>query len=74
VNVWPNDGKANFTLAHTYQIPVPVPGNFGGEVVITGTLDLHGDGKIDLVGYVVDASVGVSSFSWETVTGALVPQ
>jgi len=56
VNVWPNDGKANFTLAHTYQIPVPVPGNFGGEVVITGTLDLNGDGKIDLVGYVVDAS------------------
>jgi FG-GAP-like repeat len=51
-----NDGKANFTLAHTYQIPVPVPGNFGGEVVITGALDLNGDGKIDLVGYVVDAS------------------
>jgi hypothetical protein len=51
-----NDGKSNFTLAHTYQIPIPVPGNFGGSATINSATDINGDGKIDLVGYVRDAT------------------
>ncbi len=49
LNIWLNDGKANFTLAHTYQIPVP---NQNSPVTLTGVADLNGDGNVDLVGYI----------------------
>jgi hypothetical protein len=56
VNVWLNDGKANFTLAHSYQISVPPNGNFGPFANVTAAVDVNGDGKIDLVGYFGGAS------------------
>jgi hypothetical protein len=49
LDIWLNDGKANFTLAHTYQIPVP---NQNSPVTLTGAADLNGDGNVDLVGYI----------------------
>lgn len=58
LSVWLNDGKNNFTLAHTYTINIPSP-NLADLVANVGILDaadLNGDGKIDLVGYIWDAS------------------
>jgi FG-GAP-like repeat/FG-GAP repeat len=49
LEIWLNDGKANFTLAHTYQIPLSTQNSF---VVLTGAVDLNGDGNLDLVGYI----------------------
>jgi hypothetical protein len=49
LDIWLNDGKANFSLAHTYQIPVP---NVNSPVTLTGVADLNGDGHLDLVGYI----------------------
>jgi hypothetical protein len=49
LDIWLNDGKANFTLAHTYQIPLALVNSFA---VFTGVADLNGDGKPDLVGYI----------------------
>jgi hypothetical protein len=57
LNIWLNDGKSNFTLAHSYQIPTP--GNFGGILTISSAIDINGDGKIDLVGSIWDG-FGVS--------------
>jgi hypothetical protein len=55
LDIWLNDGKANFTLAHTYQIPLPM--QLSGATV-TGAADLNADGNTDLVGYVN------SKFNW----------
>jgi len=49
LDIWLNDGKANFTLAHTYQIPLSTQNSF---LVLTGAVDLNGDGNLDLVGYI----------------------
>jgi hypothetical protein len=49
LGIWLNDGKTNFTLAHTYQILVP---NQNSPVTLTGVADLNGDGNVDLVGYI----------------------
>ena len=58
LNIWLNDGKNNFTLAHTYAINIPFPdlADAIGYVVIGTAADVNGDGKIDLVGYLADAS------------------
>jgi hypothetical protein len=58
LNIWLNDGKNNFTLAHTYAINIPSP-NIADTIANVGVsyaVDLNGDGKLDLVGYVWDAS------------------
>jgi hypothetical protein len=56
--IWLNDGKGNFTLAHTYAINIPFPdrADIFGYAGIGPAADLNGDGKIDLVGYTWDAS------------------
>jgi hypothetical protein len=54
LDIWLNDGKANFNLAQSYQIPVPY--NAGGGIVIYSAIDINGDGKIDLVGVFGDAA------------------
>ena len=57
LNIWLSDGKSGFTLAHTYQIPIPMPNiNFGSAAVINWAGDLNGDGKVDLVGNIWDGS------------------
>jgi hypothetical protein len=57
LNIWLNDGKSNFTLAHTYQIGIPAPNSsFGGSVVVSSAADFNGDGKIDLGGSIWDSS------------------
>jgi hypothetical protein len=56
VKVWLNDGKANFTLANSYQIAVPPNGNFGAFANVMAAVDVNGDGKIDLVGYFAGGS------------------
>jgi hypothetical protein len=61
LNIWLNDGKGNFTLAHTYQLPLN-PGEFlAGITTITVAGDINGDGKIDLVGW--DTFGGTSTVS-----------
>jgi hypothetical protein len=47
LQIFLNDGKAGFTLAHSYQIPT---GNFIG-FALAAAVDVNGDGNIDLVGY-----------------------
>jgi hypothetical protein len=54
LDIWLNDGKANFNLAQSYQIPVPY--NAGGGIVIYSAIDINGDGKVDLVGVFGDAA------------------
>ncbi len=57
LNIWLNDGKPNLTLAHTYTITIPSPGaDISGEVVISAAVDINGDGKTDLVGYLWDGA------------------
>jgi hypothetical protein len=58
LTIWLNDGKNNFTQAHTYAITVPSPNtsDIVGYVAIGYAADLNGDGKIDLAGYIWDAS------------------
>jgi hypothetical protein len=58
LNIWLNDGKNNFTLAHTYAINIPFPNlaDSIGTVFFGNAADVNGDGKIDLVGYLWDAS------------------
>jgi hypothetical protein len=58
LNIWLNDGKNSFTLAHTYAINIPFPdvADTIGLVVIGTAADVNGDGKIDLVGYLADSS------------------
>jgi hypothetical protein len=61
LNIWLNDGKNNFTLAHSYPISIPSP-NVADQIALAGftiAADLNGDGKADLVGYLADAS-GIS--------------
>jgi hypothetical protein len=55
--IWLNDGKGNFTLAHTYAIVLSHPDfvDVLGYAGIGPAADLNGDGKIDLVGYTWDA-------------------
>jgi FG-GAP-like repeat len=55
--IWLNDGKNNFTLAHTYAIDLTSPdfADVLGYAGIGPAADLNGDGKVDLVGYVWDA-------------------
>jgi FG-GAP-like repeat len=47
LQIFLNDGKGNFTLANTYQIPT---GTFIG-FALAAAVDVNGDGNIDLVGY-----------------------
>jgi len=42
-----NDGKGNFTLANTYQIPVVQ----STADALSAAVDLNGDGEVDLTGY-----------------------
>jgi hypothetical protein len=58
LNIWLNDGKNNFTVAHTYTITIPSPNTADviAFIAISATADINGDGKIDLVGYNWDAS------------------
>jgi hypothetical protein len=57
LNIWLNDGKANLTLAHTYQVPIPSPGvDSIGSFRLSSVGDLNGDGKVDLTGYIWDGS------------------
>jgi hypothetical protein len=55
--IWLNDGKNNFTLAHTYEINLTSPdfADIVGYAGIGPAADLNGDGKVDLAGYVWDA-------------------
>ena len=57
LDIWLNDGKNNFTLAHTYPIILPFPDfeDIFGYVGISVAADFNGDGKIDLAGYIWDA-------------------
>ena len=56
LNIWLNDGKTNFSLAHTYNITIPFPGVDSNLVTINSATDINGDGKVDLVGFLWDAS------------------
>jgi hypothetical protein len=55
LDVWLNDGKGNFTLAHTYQVPYAYSlTTRSPSITITSAIDLNGDGKIDIVGWLQD--------------------
>jgi hypothetical protein len=54
VKIWLNNGSGGFTLANTYQIQLAGNGSF----VLSGALDVNGDGKIDLVGWETAVGVG----------------
>src|SRR5262249_43362319 len=57
VNVWLNDSKNNFTLAHSYPINITTPNIDNiGYLAIGGARDLNADGKLDLIGSVWDGS------------------
>jgi hypothetical protein len=58
LTIWLNDGKNNFAVANTYAINIPSPDLAGniGSLSINYAADLNGDAKIDLVGYIWDAS------------------
>lgn len=58
VFIWLNDGKGDFTLAHTYPVILQNPDlvDIAGYAGIGPAADLNGDGKVDLVGYTWDAA------------------
>ncbi len=61
-NIWLNDGKANFTHAHSYVIPFIPNGIINTSVSLLAATDVNGDGKIDLVAAVMQADLTLVVF------------